>query len=210
MSDELFKAIEQHDVRKVTSLLSQGADPNAPLSKPPFWHALEAAIEEVYHGGPPELMLQIVRLMIQHGADVNAWDNKHHLNPLLAALYWNNREAARLLLNAGADPNVVNCYRETPLGMAVEENDVETAALLLRSGADKTINHFGGFGGFTPLGRAVSNFCLPMIELLLEAGADPEALDGDRQTAREYLPPREKSDPEMWDKALELLARRTA
>jgi ankyrin repeat protein len=210
MSDELFRAIELHDPRRVASLLAQGSDPNATLTKPPRWRPLEAAIEEVYHGGSPRVMLEIIKLLIQHGADVNAWDDKQHLTPLLAALYWDNREAARLLLDAGADPTVVNGYRETPLRMAVEKDDVEMAAELLRRGADKTINLIGGFDGYTPLGLAAANLNLPMIELLIEAGADPELLDGDGDTARDHMPPREKSDPEVWDAALELLARRSA
>lgn len=206
MSDDIFKAIDQHDVNRVASLLSQGSDPNAVLMEPPGWRPLEAAIEEVYHGGSPEVMQEIIRLLIQHGADVNAWDAKHHLNPLLAAIYWNNKDAARLLLEAGADPNVVNSDTESPLSMAVEQNDLDTAVLLLRHGADSTVNTYGGFGGMTPLGRAALNLSVPMIKLLLEAGADPEALDVDRLTAREYLPPRDKSDAEAWDTALEMLA----
>jgi len=211
MSDEIFKAIKQHDARQVAALLSQGADPNARSTQPPQWRPLDCVIEETDHGGPQEVILEIMRLLIQHGADVNAWaDDKHCYNPLLAAVTWKNREAVKLLLEAGADPNVFNCFSESPLAGAVEEDDLEMAALLLRHGANKTIDMPAGITGFTPLGRAASNLSLPMIELLLEAGADPEALDVDQQTARDYLPERDKSDPEVWDAALELLALQSA
>jgi ankyrin repeat protein len=206
MSDELFKAIEQHDVNRVAALLADGADPNAMHAKPPLWRPLEAAVEELNYGGS----LEAVRLLLKHGADVNAWDGAHRVNPLLAAMVFNNKEAIRVLLEAGADASVVSDEGETPLRWAVEEGDLEMAALFLQYGANQMLDKYGGFCGFTPLGMAARRLDVPMIELLLDAGADPEALDEDEQTAREILPPRAKSDPEVWDTALDLLARRTA
>jgi hypothetical protein len=44
-----------------------------------------------------------------------------------------------------------------------------------------------------------------MMRLLLDAGADPEAPDEDDQPARDRLPPRDASDPQIWDAAFELL-----
>ena len=44
-----------------------------------------------------------------------------------------------------------------------------------------------------------------MVEVLLNAGADPEALDEDRRTALERLPSREESDRTDWDRAMNLL-----
>jgi uncharacterized protein len=211
MSTELFKAIDAHDAERVVSLLSQGADPNEPLAESPHWLPLEAVIEEAAeHDCPMEVAMEIIRQLLQHGADVNAWDDQHTATPLLAAVNWGNEEAIRLFVKAGADPNVVSDEGLSPLRWAVEEDDLEMAALFLRHGADKTINAFGGFCGWTPLGMAASKLNLPMIELLLDAGADPEALDEDGRTARDHLPPRDKSDPEVWDKALERLSLRTA
>jgi uncharacterized protein len=203
--DDLFEAIQQHDAERVGFLLSAGADPNALSVGSPRWHPLEAAIEEVYHDGPPDVMLEIIRRLVQHGADVNAWDDEHRLTPLLAAVYWGNRAAARLLLEAGAHPNVVNRDRESPLSLAVEQDDPETVALLLRHGA-RDIDRVGGVSGMTPLAMAASNLSLPILKLLLDAGADPEQQDTDNSVARNYLPPREQSDPEAWDTALEMLS----
>ena len=84
------------------------------------------------------------------------------------------------------------------------------AGLFLRHGADKTIDAYGGPVGDTPLGMAARKLSLPMIQLLLDAGADPEAGDEDGEPARWYLPPRAESDSERWDVALAVLARRTA
>lgn len=210
MRSALFNAIDAHDVKQVASVLSNGANPNEQLSEPPHWRPLEAVIEEVEHDCPTEVALEIIRLLIKHGADVNAWDDAHTVTPLLAAVYWENRDAIRLLLEAGADPNVESDEGQLPLRWAIERDDIEMAQLLLRHGAHKTINVFGGFCGWTPLGMACRKLNLPMIAMLISAGADPEAVDEDGRTAREHLPPRDRSDPDAWDSALELLSLRSA
>jgi ankyrin repeat protein len=208
MADEIFEAIQKHDPRRLEALLSSGADANERSKATPHWRPLAAAIEEVYHGGPPEVVLEMIGSLIRHRADVNAWDDERHLTPLLSAIYWENRDAARLLLEAGADPNVVNRNRESPLGMAVEQDDLELTAMLLGHGAEKGINRPGGVSGMTPLAVAASNLNIALIRLLMEAGADPEVHDADSQTARDYLPPRDQADPDVWDSALEMLVLR--
>lgn len=46
---------------------------------------------------------------------------------------------------------------------------------------------------------------VPMIELLLQAGADPDALDADHLTARDRLPPRTPENAKARDEAERLL-----
>jgi uncharacterized protein len=209
MSRDLFNAIDAHDFERFASILKAGADPNEPLDLKPYWRPLEAVIEEVHHDGPPETMLEMLKLLIRHGADVNVWDARHAMTPLLFAAYWDNRDAVRALLEAGADPNVESNEGLSPLRWAVEAGDREMTSLLLRHDARRSIDKYGGFAGFTPLAIAARRLDLPMIELLLEAGANAEALDSDGRTAREHLPPRDKSNPQVWDAALELLARQS-
>jgi uncharacterized protein len=206
MSPELFDAIGKQDVKRVAALLSRGADPNAALAAPPHWRPLEAAIEEVsWYDGP----LEIVRLLLQAGADPNAWDDDNRITPLHSATRANNRETIRLMLEAGADPNLVSDEGESAMRWAVEQGDLEIAAMCVRSGAGKTINAFGGFCGYTPLAMAARKLDVEMIKLLLDAGADPGARDEDDRTAVERLPARETSKPDAWDKAMALLSPRT-
>jgi hypothetical protein len=91
----------------------------------------------------------------------------------------------------------------------VEQGEHELAALLLRCGATQTIDESGGLSGMTALGRAASQLDIPMLELLLRAGADPLVLDADRQTAREHLPPRTPHNQQSWDAAAALLPKRS-
>lgn len=163
MSAELFDAIDQQDVARVAALLAQGVDPNTLLEEPPYWPPMGAAIEEIawYDGS-----IEVVRLLIQHGADVNAWDGKNTGTPLHSAMLIlhadmriDNKdliqlELIQLLLEAGADPNAVSDTGESALRWAVEQGDLDMAKLFVRFGADKTIDKFGGLCGGTPLTMA--------------------------------------------------------
>lgn len=201
MSDELFTAIDKHDVRAVARLLSEGADPNAQLTHPPEWRPLGAAIEELEFGGS----LEIVRLLIGHGAQVNLPYIGDKLTPLHAAMFVENMEAVQMLLAAGANPNALTDEDRSPLRFAVEQGSLEMAKLFLERGATATINESGGFCGCTALGLAARKLNTDMLKLLLEAGADPEATDSDGFKARDHLPEKEDSNPSAWDRAFELL-----
>lgn len=202
MSSELFAAIVQHDLGRVRTLLSQGADPNAP--KEDGWRPLHTAIGQLRVGGKVEF----IAVLLEYGANVNEWDANHNETPILSASDPPEIDAARVLLEAGADPNVRRSDGESPLRLCVWEEDAEMAALLLHYGAGKTVNDFGGDFAWTALGIAAEKLNIPIIELLLQAGADPEATDDFDRTARDHLPPREKHDPETWDRVVELLGHR--
>lgn len=206
MSTELFEAIETHDVDRLATVLRGGADPNAVKVEGPKWLALHAAVDELEDGGSTEAVI----LLLRHGARVDGLDSDRDATPLLMALFREQPEAARILLAAGADPNFRGSEGDSPLRVCVEQGRHELAAMLLRCGATQTIDESGGLSGMTALGRAASQLDISMLELLLKAGADPLALDADRQTAREHLPPREPHNQETWDTAAALLPERSS
>ncbi len=203
-SDDLFAAIEAHDADLLATKLATSADPNGLQPEPPRWRPLHAAIEELEHGGPIDALI----ILLRAGADIDGWDGADEATPLLMAVYRGQQEAIRLLLGAGANPNVVSGEGDSPLRWCAEQGEHDLAATLLRCGATATIDEAGGPSAMSALGRAAYELDLPMVELLLAYGADPEAQDGDRQVAREHLPPRPDAGAAVWDRVAALLARR--
>jgi ankyrin repeat protein len=80
-----------------------------------------------------------LREVIDSGGDVNAWD-EHGQTPLLSAVFIGDREAVRLLLSVGADPNRANRNdpTDTPLWRARDDFGLhEIADLLVQAGGDE-------------------------------------------------------------------------
>ncbi|OJH40344.1 ankyrin repeat domain-containing protein [Cystobacter ferrugineus] len=201
MSKELFAAIEQHDSSRVKALLAGGADPNEPQAQWPGLRPLHVAINELAERGG----LDVIMALLEHGADVNTWNVGRDVTPLLVAVFEGQQAAVKALLKAGADPNVRSSEGDTPLRACAGVGALGIASLLLGAGAARTINEWGGQAGYTALGLAASRLDIPMMRLLLDAGADPEAPDEDDRPARDRLPPRGASDSQIWDAAFELL-----
>src|SRR2546429_9620360 len=148
ISSGLITAIVQHDLSRVKTLLAQGADPNAAGEM--GWRPLHVAIGQFDFEGS----IEFVKLLLMYGANVNEWDVNHNETPILTASDPPNLAAARILLEAGADPNAVRSDGESPLRLCVQAKNLEMAKLLLRYGAGKTINKWGGILGLTALALA--------------------------------------------------------
>lgn len=202
MSEKVHRAIKAHDLDTLARLLAAGDDPNECSTEQPSWSPLSAAIYEATKGGDTEA----VALLLRHGANCNAWEGSRDATPLLRALWDGHRDAALMLLAAGADPNVRSGEGEVPISMCVEQGDLKMAATLLRAGATKSIGESTTPTGMNALGHAADRLDIEMIRLLLVWGASTTARDVDRHTARERLPKRTEENAEKWDLALELLS----
>lgn len=88
---------------------------------------------------------------------------------LMAAAEENCVDAARLLINAGADLNLGFPGEGTPLSQAAANGAIEIARLLVNRGADLDASVPGRK---TPLAAAASEGDLEMVKLLVEAGAN--------------------------------------
>jgi ankyrin repeat protein/NAD-dependent dihydropyrimidine dehydrogenase PreA subunit len=91
-------------------------------------------------------------------------------------------KTCRLLLHAGADPDVVDASRRTPLHHAVEAADEAGVWLLIERGARLD---WRDASGRTPLHRAAEAGAVRLIAPLVAAGADPTAPDGEDATPLE-------------------------
>ncbi|OWK38516.1 ankyrin repeat domain-containing protein [Fimbriiglobus ruber] len=127
MSLDLFDAIERHDLSRLASLLSAGADPNADHPDQPSWVPLKAAAEDGVLGA--------VVLLLRHGADADGGRQPGGTTPLIVATLNSRVEVAQLLLAAGADPSTCDDEGDTPLSLCIGQGDHATAELLRLCGA---------------------------------------------------------------------------
>ena len=191
MSDVLLEAIQMRDVDRVAALLSAGEDPNE-SGKSRYGSGkefpLRAAIGELEASeSEPAGPIEPIVLLLRYGAVVKGWDVARAGDPLLDAVEANSLEAARLLLTAGADPNIRDDAGYSPLRICAEKGFVEMARLLLLCGADKTMHESGNERGMTALGLAAYELHVEMVRLLLAYGANPHARDVDRRTPLDCL-----------------------
>jgi ankyrin repeat protein len=100
------------------------------------------------------------------------------------AAYFGTPEAARLLLDRGADPDAVadDPMCVTPLHSAVSARHEDAVALLLERGANPDARQRQGW---TPLHGAAHNGHLGVVDRLLAAGAAPDARSEDGRTPLE-------------------------
>jgi ankyrin repeat protein len=110
--------------------------------------------------------LDVVKLLIENGADVNlkgeAW-----YGPLHAAAANGHIEVVKILLENGADVSIF--HQNKPLHNAAMNGHIEVAEILLDNGADVNAK---GTDEAAPLHTAVSNNQLLMVKWLLSKGAN--------------------------------------
>ena len=79
-----------------------------------------------------------------------------------------------------AEPALAGAYSDdgfTPLHLAVFGGQAETVQVLIAHGADLDAVSTASFAQVTPLGTAAFVRSVPLVRLLLDAGADPAAND---------------------------------
>ncbi|MYF19452.1 MAG: hypothetical protein F4218_02130 [Synechococcus sp. SB0677_bin_5] len=154
-------------VRIAEALIQAGADVNPPPSTPSTFLT----------GGTPLSLaagrnnLAMVRLLIEHGADVQARGGLD--GPLHVAARSGNLDIAQALIAAGADLHARNVNYEgdadnAPLHLAIHGGHGDLARLLMEAGADvQARNHAGN----TPVQVAAFAGLPEVIKLLVAAGS---------------------------------------
>lgn len=178
----LHKAAASGSLEAVQKLLSAGAAPNARTKEglTPLHVAADRGL------------IEIADCLLKGGANIDAKTNFEFIiretqTPLYRAV--DNRQVAmvRFLVEQGADVNIVcNTSCDTALTEACKKNLVEVVDFLLSRGANPNgIDHPSGrrYGSF-PLYWAISR---QVVERLVAAGADVNAVTDDRDTALHWL-----------------------
>ncbi len=195
LNEELVKAAERNDLPAVRALLSQGTDAKARNER-----AGRALTFALYNKNA-----EMVRLLVERGADVQSLDPTQGHTPLSLAAQLGQSEVVRFLLSKGARVNGTAGAGFTPLMWAANRpRNTTVVELLLAGGADV---HLRNRDGETALKRAAMSSAADAAHLLLRAGSPPDTLDvwgwspltiaaydGDAATAAELLKAGAKPD----------------
>ncbi|HET7707862.1 MAG TPA: ankyrin repeat domain-containing protein [Thermoanaerobaculia bacterium] len=173
----------------------------------------------LYHGKP-----EVARLLIERGAPLSFHDacaagvndrarqmladdpslldqfSNDGYPPLGLAIFFGNRELAKVLIEKGADVNAsaTNAQRVAPLHAAAAVCDHEIIRLLLERGADPNARQQNDF---TPLHTAASRGDVAMAELLLAHGAKRDARNADGAGVADIARQKGKDEfAEWWEK----------
>ena len=163
------RAIKEGNLKAISKMLAKGLDPNIADDQTLLDYAVKQSFK--LEG------LEIVRLLLEAGADPNASGKRSPLH--YVSHHRGLVETARLLLEAGADPNVADRNGQTPLHWVAVYNLVEMAGMLIGGGANPNAVDKRGR---TPLHISANEGSIGTTRVLLEGGADPNVADENGQT----------------------------
>jgi ankyrin repeat protein len=129
---------------------------------------------------------ELRQVLAENPAAVGQW-SPDGFTPLHYAAFFGHPDAARILIEGGADIEAPSRNREfaldaRPLHSAAAARELDVCRVLLEAGVDpNAVEH----EGFTPLLEAAQHGNGELAELLLEYGADPGVRLADGRTAAE-------------------------
>lgn len=133
----LHWAAQYGDLKVATHLLEHGADVNASdaYKGPISTSSIDGTVLQIsLRGGADNL--ELVRLILKHGAKLNRRDLQGNTEMHLVAMS-GSADLARLLVQHGADVNAVNADQHTALYYAAKHGFRSVAEVLIAAGADK-------------------------------------------------------------------------
>ena len=165
-------AFEEHLPGEIRRLLAAGASATTPINgKKPIDVLIEGYLRS-------SRFTECLQVLLAAGASID--------DAFLKAILLDDEASVRRLAADERDLNrrlrvpcaFTSCDGVTLLHVCAEFNSVKAARVLIQGGADVNARadiDADGFGGQTPIFHAVNsilNYCRPMMELLVDAGAD--------------------------------------
>ena len=200
MTEKLFEAIAAGDedaVQELVDFRPELAETRNEAGLSPVLHALYNGkadlAERLLNANPALDVFDAAATGRTHGMEelidaepelARNWSSDG-FTPLHYAAFFGQEGAARILLERGAEVEVVarnESIRVTPLHSAAAGSHSGIVKLLLEAGADPNAAQDGGF---TPLHSAANNDDRESAEALLAAGADPSLKTDEGKTAAE-------------------------
>lgn len=175
----LFLAAKAGDNEMVKCLVKLGANVNAPNKDglTPLRAALPKWAEKV------EGHESVLSTLVEEGAELTMitipskiqGQEPEIVHPIHLATMLKFNTAVETMLRHGVDREIRDNFSATSLYWAARARNLEAAKILLRWGAD--VNSRNTPRRRTPLHKAAEEGYLLLVEMLLEAGADPVAVD---------------------------------
>ena len=128
--------------------------------------------------------LEIIKQHIKAATDLNVLEPSRKSSPLITAAAAGKTEAARLLINAGADLNIQNADGSTALHTAAVFGNDEIAQQLIDAGSDLNLKNNDGATAL----HVSAFFCrLEIVKALIAKGADTSIKNSRGHTALETV-----------------------
>ncbi|MCR5401249.1 MAG: ankyrin repeat domain-containing protein, partial [Treponema sp.] len=91
---------------------------------------------------------QLVEWLLKNGAELNPVSEDRGYTPLMDAVWRKNEEITKLLIDKGADVNVINKEGQTMIILSVGSENLEITRLLCQAGADADIQDQMGMSAY--------------------------------------------------------------
>lgn len=130
----IFEAAQNGRVDDIREMMELKVDPN-------YIHRIGEVEATPLYIAAQNGYLEVVKLLVENGAYVDAKLNTDGATPLYIASLNGHLEVVELLLNAGADPNVEVSSIYTPLYVAAYNRNLDIVNLLLKAGSNVILEH---------------------------------------------------------------------
>ncbi|WP_420573514.1 ankyrin repeat domain-containing protein [Kordia sp.] len=167
---DAYGTIDPVHVEMIALLLAHGANPNADDFRP--------LIHQACYRRKEEFGDQIIKLLLEHGADIESL-RMHEKQSLLQSAAYNGRLwLVKDLVEKGHDSNYKDKNGNSALVLAIQGNEstVETLQFLLDNGANKEELH-ALYDGKTILNRVVYKDRIDILNFLVSLGVDINVID---------------------------------